>query len=430
MSSSAASPISSTAKRAVLLVALVQLVNVLDFMMVMPLGPDFSKSLGIDPADIGIIGGSYTAAAAVAGLLGAEFLDRFGRRRALTGAMLGLSLATIAGGLSWNLPSLVASRIAAGMFGGPATAISLAIVTDLVPASHRGRAMGIASAAFPVASVFGIPAGLALSRLGGWHMPFFAIGALGVLITAVAATSLPPLRAHLERGGHDGARAKRNPAIYFLRQPEMRSILLAVGTMTFSIFLLVPNLAVYLAGNLRVPRSDLEWMYLIGGITAFAMMMIAGRVVDRLGSAPMSAAGTLMLMSAVGVGFVATPPLVPVAVFFAMFMASGSMRQVPLQALASRLPAPDERAQFMSLMSATSHTMSSLGAFVASRVLLSHTVIIDNAPVQLLQRMNWLATATICIALPVPFLIWRAERLLKRRTITIPPAHVVASRSD
>ncbi len=99
-----ASRLSATAKRAVLIVALVQLVNMLDFMMVMPLGPDFAKSLAIDPADIGIIGGSYTAAAAVAGLLGAEFLDRFGRRRALTGAMLGLSLATIAGGLSWNLP--------------------------------------------------------------------------------------------------------------------------------------------------------------------------------------------------------------------------------------------------------------------------------------------------------------------------------------
>ena len=408
-----ASRLSTTAKRAVLLVALVQLVNVLDFMMVMPLGPDFSKSLGIDPADIGIIGGSYTAAAAVAGLLGAEFLDRFGRRRALTGAMLGLSLATIAGGLSWNLPSLVASRIAAGMFGGPATAISLAIITDLVPSTHRGRAMGIASAAFPVASVFGIPAGLALSRLGGWHMPFFAIGALGLLLTAVAATALPILRGHLEP---DGTRPPRNPAMYFFRQPEMRSVLLAVGTMTFSIFLLVPNLSVYLAGNLRVPRSDLEWMYLIGGITAFAIMMIAGRVVDRFGAAPMSAAGTMMLMSAVAVGFVATPPLVPVAVFFAMFMASGSMRQVPLQALASRLPAPAERAQFMSLMSATSHTMSSLGAFVASRILVSHTVVINNAPVQLLDHMNWLATATLCIAVPVPFLLWRAERLVQRRT--------------
>ena len=204
----------------------------------------------------------------------------------------------------------------------------------------------------------------------------------------------------------------------------MRNVLLAVGTMTFSIFLLVPNLSVYLAGNLQVPRSDLEWMYLIGGITAFTMMMIAGRVVDRFGSAPMSAAGTVMLMNAVAVGFVATPPLVPVAVFFAMFMASGSMRQVPLQALASRLPAPAERAQFMSLMSATSHTMSSLGAFVASRILVSHTVVINQAPVQLLERMNWLATATLCIAIPVPLLLWRAERLVKHNTAAIPAAIV------
>ncbi len=50
--------------RFVLLVGAVQLVNVLDFMMVMPLGPDFAKGLGIPTSEIGYIGGSYTAAAA------------------------------------------------------------------------------------------------------------------------------------------------------------------------------------------------------------------------------------------------------------------------------------------------------------------------------------------------------------------------------
>jgi predicted MFS family arabinose efflux permease len=419
MSSSDAAPYTAAAKRAVMVVALVQLVNVLDFMMVMPLGPDFSKSLGIDPADIGIIGGSYTAAAALAGLVGAEFLDRFGRRRALAGAMFGLSLATIAGGLSWNMTSLVASRIAAGLFGGPATALSLAIVTDLVPPAHRGRAMGMASAAFPVASVFGIPAGLALSRVGGWHTPFFAIGALGFAVTALAATTLPVLRGHL---GTAGNRPARRPAMHFLQQPPMRNALLAVGCMTFSIFLLVPNISVYLAGNLRVPRSNLEWMYLVGGVTAFTMMMIAGRVVDRFGSAPMSAAGTMTLMTAVATGFVAEPALLPVPVFFALFMASGSMRQVPMQALASKLPAPAERAQFMSLMSATSHTMSSLGAMIAARVLLSHDVIIGGQPTAVLDRMSWLATATLFVALPVPFLLWRIERAVKQAAPTLPKA--------
>ena len=70
----------------------VQFVNVLDFMMVMPLGPDFAKDLGIPLSHLGYIGGAYTASASVAGVAGAFFLDRFDRRQALVVALLGLRL--------------------------------------------------------------------------------------------------------------------------------------------------------------------------------------------------------------------------------------------------------------------------------------------------------------------------------------------------
>src|SRR5437868_8908092 len=78
----------------------VQLVNVLDFMMVLPLGPDFARALGIPPSRLGWIGGSYTFAAAIAGLLGSLFLDRYGRRKALVLSLIGLVIGTAAGGLA------------------------------------------------------------------------------------------------------------------------------------------------------------------------------------------------------------------------------------------------------------------------------------------------------------------------------------------
>jgi predicted MFS family arabinose efflux permease len=67
----------------VFLIGAIQFVNVLDFVMVMPLGPDFATALGISTSRIGIVGGSYTAAAAVAGIVGSLFLDKFDRRPAL-----------------------------------------------------------------------------------------------------------------------------------------------------------------------------------------------------------------------------------------------------------------------------------------------------------------------------------------------------------
>src|SRR5690606_8917324 len=117
----------------------------------------------------------YTGAAAVSGLAGAFFLDRFERRSALIFCAIGLSLGTLAGAFAWDLNSLVAARVLAGLFGGPASSISLAIIADVIPPERRGRAMGAAMGAFSAASVLGVPAGLELARLGGWRLPFFVV---------------------------------------------------------------------------------------------------------------------------------------------------------------------------------------------------------------------------------------------------------------
>ena len=50
-------------RKLLLLLGAVQFINVVDFMMVMPLGPDFACDLGIPLSNLGYIGGSYTAAA-------------------------------------------------------------------------------------------------------------------------------------------------------------------------------------------------------------------------------------------------------------------------------------------------------------------------------------------------------------------------------
>src|SRR5436305_2723889 len=116
----------------VLLVAAVQFVNILDFVMVMPMGPDFAAALGIPSSRLGMIGGSYTAAAALSGLAGSFFLDRFDRRPALGLAMLGLVAGTAMGGAATGLGTLMAARVMEGVFGGPAIWLFLFIIAVVV----------------------------------------------------------------------------------------------------------------------------------------------------------------------------------------------------------------------------------------------------------------------------------------------------------
>src|SRR4029077_5516658 len=125
------------------------------------------------------------------------------RRNALALALLGLACGTAAGGLAFDLPSLLAARGVAGLCGGPATSLALSIIADEIPPERRGRALGAVMGAFSAASVVGVPIGLELARhpeLGGWRLPFFTTATLGVMVTLSAFATLPPLRRHLQGG--------------------------------------------------------------------------------------------------------------------------------------------------------------------------------------------------------------------------------------
>jgi predicted MFS family arabinose efflux permease len=184
----------------VFLIASIQFISILEFMIVPPLGPDFAKSLGIPSSNLGLIAGSYTAAAAVAGLVSSFFIEKFDRRSALAFTMLGLVIATASAGLAGGLPTLLLARVMAGCFGGPAMALAMAVIADVIPAHRRGRAMGAVMSSFAAASVLGVPVGLELARIGGWRLPFFSIAALGVFV-AVDVLAGEPLveKAHPSR---------------------------------------------------------------------------------------------------------------------------------------------------------------------------------------------------------------------------------------
>jgi predicted MFS family arabinose efflux permease len=380
----------------------IQFVNVLDFMMVMPLGPDFALALGIPTSKIGLVGGSYTASAAVAGLASAMFLDRFDRKRALAVALLGLVLATAAGGFAQGLPSLLLARVVAGAFGGPATSLSLAIIADVIPAQRRGRAMGAVMGAFSVASVLGVPAGLELSRLGGFRLPFFAVAGLGAVVACLAVAALPPLTGHLL------ARPSVAGSSDLLKRPAVWLSLSATAVAMMGNFAIIPNLAAYWQFNRGYPREHLGLLYLAGGIFTFGTMRLSGRLVDRHGPTLVAWAGTLLFLITLIVGFVHPVLSIPVIVVAVSFMVTGTFRVIPMQTLSSRVPEPSERARFMSTQSAVQHLASALGATLAS-------VILSEEPSGKLVGMEQVALFTGGLALLLPVLLYFVEHDVLRR---------------
>ncbi|QDE92477.1 MFS transporter [Myxococcus xanthus] len=387
----------------VALIGAVQFVNILDFVMVMPLGPDFAKELGIASSHIGIIGGAYTAAASVAGLAGGYFLDRFDRRKALAVSMLGLVVATAAGGFATGMSTLLLARVVAGIFGGPATSLSLSIIADLVPVERRGRALGAVMGAFSVASVAGVPMALKLAEFGGWRVPFFAVAAMGLLVVLGAIFYLPPVRGHLDAGPRQQA-----GVLELLGNRDIQLSYVMTALVMMAGFVLIPNLSAYLQQNVGYPR-DLLWLpYFVGGIASFATLRVAGPMVDRYGSFKVGTVGSALVLLSTYVGFVHLPGWMPIPVIFTLFMVAMGTRNVAYNTLTSRVPDTPVRARFMSLQSAVQHMAAAVGAFLSARLL-------TDLPDGTLGGIPRMAGVSMVLTLLLPALLWVVERRVHSR---------------
>jgi predicted MFS family arabinose efflux permease len=390
-------------RRILLLLAAVQFVNILDFMMVAPLGPDFARDLGIPLSHLGLVVVSYTFAAAATGFLGALVLDRFDRRSALVFSLVGLAVGTAGAAFATGLPSLVLARVVAGAFGGPATSLVMSILSDVVPIERRGRALGTVMMAFSVASVVGVPVGLWFADHGTWQTPFLATGALALVAAYAAWRVVPSMRAHLD--------APREPALEgFRRILSRRTTWLSYATTAAAMmgaFVLLPNIAGYLQANQGYARADLPVLYMCGGLVSLASLRAIGGLVDRFGSFKVGTTGTLCLSLVLWFGFVRQSHEVPVVVVFMFLMFFNGLRNVAYSTLSTKVPPPAERARFQSLQSIVQHLATSAGGLLS-------TAILTTTPSGRLVHVDRIAWISIGIGLLVPPLLFVVERALVR----------------
>jgi predicted MFS family arabinose efflux permease len=396
-----------TVRHAILIAALIQFVNITDFMMVMPLGPDFAKALSIPVSDIGIIGGVYTFAAAIAGLIAALFLDQYARKRAIMICLAGLSIATMAGAVVWDKHSMIGARLLAGAFGGPLSSLSIALIADWVAPAERGRAMGKVMGSFAAASVLGVPFGLELARLISWHAPFVTTGLMGLGALTLVFFWLP---------FYPAMRTEKpvSARLYDIRRMvSSRIVLEAYAIMALAMlagFMIIPNISSHIQLNLHYPREYIGLLYLAGGAVSFFGMRVAGALIDRSSATKTVVLFSALLIIAIFTGFVYYPNIIPVPVIFVVFMVAMSGRMVCAQTLTSKIPAPEERGAFMSVQSAVTHFASATGAYISSLILREENGV--------LLHMDTVGMICMVLALLLPLVYWKVERDFLRRTST------------
>lgn len=336
----------------ILILAAIQIAHILDFVIMMPLGPVFMRVFDITPVKFSALVSAYTFSAGIVGFFGALYADHFDRKKFLLFNFTGFIIGTFFCAIAPNFTTLLIARIIAGAFGGVLNASVLSLVADLIPFQRRGAAMGVVMSAFSISSVLGVPTGLYIANLFDWHAAFYFICILGIIFWILSFFILPSVTV---RTDETNFRQKINNFRSILIQKDYLQSFSLTSVLGFGVFMIIPFIAPYMVKNVGLTEEQIPLIYFVGGICTIISARFIGRMCDKVGS--FKVFRIVALISIVPIFFLTNLPAgVPlwlaliVTTLFTMF---GSGRFIPAMTIVSVVVKPKERGTFMSLENAS-----------------------------------------------------------------------------
>lgn len=332
-----------------IILASVIFTNILESMILMPLSPTIKADLGMDEKQWGMAISVYMFTGFIAGVTSIFIIDRFDRKRFLITQYALFIIGTFLCGLATSFEFLVFARAMAGFFGGVIGAVVMAIVGDLIPPEHRGKATGIVMAGFSSAAGLGIPLGLWLGHSWNWHMPFFFLVGISMITLVLLILVLPSVNKHM------GAQAQKSYMILktIWRNGNQIKGLIFTSLLLFGQFAIIPYLADYMVHNVGLRENQLVWMYFFGGILTFVTNPVIGYLADRFGQLRVFL--FVMGVSLVPIFLLTNMKINPLPIILivttAFFVFAGG-RNIPGTAIVLGTAAPHERGAYMSIRSA------------------------------------------------------------------------------
>ena len=356
-------------RRLLWLLALTQFTVIMDFMVMMPLGPQIMHTFSITPAAFATAVSAYSWCSGLSGLFAATYIDRFDRSKLLLTVYALFAISNLGCALASSFPLLLAARAFAGITGGVLGSVIMAIVGDVIPVQRRGAATGTIMTSLSLAAIAGVPAGVMLGAHFNWAAPFVLLVVLSVLIWFGGMQIVPSLAEHLSR-----------------RPPPLNQVLPDLGrllsnprhlnafALTFMIMvshmLVIPFISPMLVLNHGVPPAHLSWIYMGGGFATFFTSRAIGRLADRYGKHRVfRIAAVLSILPVLFVTHLPDLPFVVVVLFFPFFMVAMSGRMIPMQALLTTVPEPTRRGAFLSANSALQAVGMGCGAWLGGLML-------------------------------------------------------------
>jgi predicted MFS family arabinose efflux permease len=389
----------NTKERLLLLtLAAINFTNIMDFMIMMPLGPQLMRIFNINTQQFGLVVSSYTFSAGFSGFCTAFFIDKFDRKRFLQVLYAGFLVGTLLCGLANTYELLMIARIFTGLFGGVLGAVILAIVGDVIPFDRRGQAMGFVMAAFSIASVLGVPFGLRIANQFGWNTPFLVLAFLALPVQFFIFKFVPNLSTHTQAG-------KQVQVLQVIKNitssPNQRKAITLMMVVMFGHFSIIPFLSPYMVSNVGFTEGQLEQIYFFGGLSTIITSPLIGKLADRIGK--LKVFTIFVSISIIPVLFITNMPRVDIWITLiatSVFFSVSSGRFIPAQAMVTATVEPQNRGSFMSIVSSMQQLSAGLAAYIAG------LVVVKQSNGEML-HYNWVGLMSVAAAIVTLFLVRR-----------------------
>ena len=184
-------------------IAVAQLMIVLDASVVIVALPSAQRALHISTADRQWVLSAYTLAFGSLLLLGGRIADYLGRRRMFIVGLIGFGVASALGGLAQDAAMLFSARALQGAFAAIMAPASLSLLTTtFTGVRERARAFGIYGAIAGGGAAIGLVLGGTLTQWASWRWTLLINAPIAILAAMGAMRFVQESRAHV-RAGYD-----------------------------------------------------------------------------------------------------------------------------------------------------------------------------------------------------------------------------------
>lgn len=273
-------------------------VDMIGFLIVLPLLPFYAEKLGADPFKVGALVSMFAVAQMTSSPLWGRLSDRYGRRPMILGGLLISAAAYVLFESADTVWMLFLSRFVQGAGAGTVGVVQ-AYLSDSVPSSDRAKALGWLTAATSAGVMIG-PAIGSLSAAYNLLGPGYLAAILCILNFLFAwwwlPESFPSQASGRRRDAAPGATRRTIGSV--LRNPrgEVQSLIwiYALGMMAFMAMNGV--LALFLERRYSVTEETIGWFFVyVGGVSLVMRSIVLGPAVRRFGEIKILKAGVISM---------------------------------------------------------------------------------------------------------------------------------------